>query len=81
MCCLVDSKSMAFMHSYVEAAEEMAKQDVKSFAEVNCFDWTDVCGKVNITSYPTIRFYRKGKEPIEYKGFLGKEPIVRAVKL
>ena len=36
--------------------------DVGSFAvklaHVNCFDWTDVCQKNNITVYPTVKMFR-----------------------
>lgn len=36
--------------------------DVGNFAiklaRVNCFDWTDVCQKNNITIYPTIKMFR-----------------------
>ena len=27
-------------------------------AHVNCFDWTDVCQKNNITVYPTVKMFR-----------------------
>ena len=27
-------------------------------ARVNCFDWSDVCEKNNITIYPTIKMFR-----------------------
>ena len=36
--------------------------DVGSFAvklaHVNCFDWTDVCQKNNVTVYPTVKMFR-----------------------
>ena len=72
---------MAFLRSYVDASHALAKMSLNHLAAVDCFDWTDVCGQNNVTSYPTIRIYRQGKEPREYTGMLGAAPIVSLVKM
>ena len=77
----VDVRSMAFLRLYVDASKELAEQSSFPFARVECFDWTDVCAKENITSYPTIRVFRKGMETVPYKGMLDKDAVLNMVKL
>ncbi|ELT95048.1 hypothetical protein CAPTEDRAFT_225624 [Capitella teleta] len=81
-----DARSMAFMYSYSEAANALAKlseTDMRwkmPLATMDCYDWTDICDKINVTTYPTVRIYRKGHEPIEYKGLLSTQAVASAVR-
>ncbi len=77
----VDARSMAFMRSYVEASYILEQESLRPLAAVDCYDWTDVCGKNNITSYPIIRIYRKGRDTLDYKGMLDASAIISTVKL
>ena len=81
MCYTVDPRSMAFLRSYVDASHTLALDSLHNLAAVDCFDWTDVCAKNNVTVYPTVRIYRKDKDVSEYKGLLGAAVIVSTVKL
>ena len=72
---------MAFMRSYSEAAELLAQDGMQPLAAVDCYDWTDVCGKQNITSYPTIRIYKKGQGYTTYRGALDTRVVTMTAKL
>ncbi|KAK3726894.1 hypothetical protein QZH41_016693, partial [Actinostola sp. cb2023] len=80
-----DPRSRALIGPYVEAAVNLGKIDVGKLnvrlARVNCFDWTDVCQHNNITTYPTIKLYRKGLDEFVYKGPLDAENLVKTVLL
>ena len=67
---------MAFLRHLSNASLELASQDLHPFAAVDCFDWTDVCGKVGVNSYPTVRVYRKGRETVTYRGMLSQQAMV-----
>ena len=77
----VDAVSTAFMRSYIDASHVLAKESLYPLAGVDCFDWTDVCSRHNVSSYPTLLIYRKGKDPMKYQGGLGASPIITLVKL
>ena len=90
----VDARSMAFLYSYSEASKLLAPPtdpeapptDPESrpsgpLAAIDCFDWTNVCGKHNISTYPTVRIYRRGQETVEYRGLLATHAVVATVKL
>ena len=72
---------MAFLRSYSEMAKQLSGEGLQPYARVDCFDWTDVCKKYNISSYPTLRVYRKGKQPVEYKGLLDGVAVTSAAKM
>ena len=72
---------MAFLYSYIQAALSLAEQNITSLRRVDCFDWTDVCSKHNITRYPTVQFFRKGHAPWEYNTTLDMKTLVNTVKL
>ncbi|XP_031567813.1 thioredoxin domain-containing protein 16-like [Actinia tenebrosa] len=78
-----DSRSRALVGPYVQAALSLGKKDIGNFnvrlARVNCFDWTDVCQNNNITTYPTIKFYRKGSDELTYQGALDEDNLVKTV--
>ncbi|XP_071963899.1 thioredoxin domain-containing protein 16-like [Antedon mediterranea] len=68
-----DPRCLAFREPYGLAAVEIMeikRTNESALARVNCFDWPDVCTKANVTRYPTIKMYKKGKEVAEYKGVL-----------
>ncbi|XP_078380854.1 uncharacterized protein LOC144663697 isoform X2 [Oculina patagonica] len=80
-----DSRCKAFLQPYVDAATHLSNLDVGDFAiklaRVNCFDWTDVCQKNNITVYPTIKMFRKGSDEVIYNGPLDSDHLSKAVLL
>lgn len=80
-----DARSKAFLQPYVDAATSLGGLDVGDFAiklaRVNCFDWSDVCEKNNITMYPTIKMFRKGSDDIIYNGPLDSGHLTKAVLL
>ena len=78
-CFADDVTSMAFMHYYINASLSLDTADL--LTRVDCFDWTDVCGKVNITTYPVVRVYRKGKEHLTYSGVLDTDSVVSTMKM
>lgn len=69
------------MRSYVEASKVFATESLYPLAAVDCYDWTDVCGKNNVSIYPSVRIYRKERTPVDYKSILGAGAIVSTVKL
>ncbi len=77
----VDAVSMAFLRAYADAAAVLAREDLQPFSAVDCFDWTDVCGKHNITAYPTVRIYRRNHSFRDYTGMLDTQSMVTTVKL
>ncbi len=76
-----DTRIMAFMRSYIDVSKVFAEENKEPLAAVDCYDWTDVCGKNNITSYPSIWIYRKNKEPMKYEGMLDSETLINSIKL
>ncbi|KAJ7390629.1 cell redox homeostasis [Desmophyllum pertusum] len=80
-----DARCKAFLQPYVDAAAHLSNLDVGEFsiklARVNCFDWTDVCQRNNITVYPTIKMFRKGSDEVIYKGPLDSDHLAKAVLL
>ena len=69
------------LRHFSEASYTLASQSLFPLAAVDCFDWTDVCARVNITRYPTIRIYWSGKEPADYRGMLSPQAIVETVNM
>lgn len=82
----VDALGMLFLSPYQEAGKELAalKGDDPSdhpLVRIDCYDWTDVCQKENITSYPVIHIYRNGGDRQQYRQALDKDVLVRTVWL
>nr|KAG5712816.1 hypothetical protein BaRGS_007413 [Batillaria attramentaria] len=82
---LFDARSSVFLLHYQEAAEKLAalKGDDPSahpLVRVNCYDWTDVCQKANITTYPQVHIYRNGQRQ-QYRRSLDKDVLVQTVWL
>ncbi|XP_050406902.1 thioredoxin domain-containing protein 16 [Patella vulgata] len=77
-----DAKSMAFLRAYGEASELLVDNSTPNvLARMNCYDWTDVCGKENVFTYPTIRVFKKGKYIEDYNGLLDTQAVVRTIRL
>ncbi|XP_048259705.1 thioredoxin domain-containing protein 16-like [Haliotis rufescens] len=78
-----DSRSMAFLRAYGEASFSLEDKHASRspLGRVNCYDWMDVCGQQNVSSYPTVRFFKKGQDPTDYKGALDTDAVVSVVKL
>lgn len=76
----VDARSMAFLRSYNDAASQLVGEGVHALAALDCYDWTDVCGQQNITSYPTVRVYSHGTYR-PYTGMLDKQTVISTIKL
>lgn len=76
-----DARNQIVARLFAKAAEVLAKDDQFPLAAVECFDWTDVCGKANVSVYPTIRIYRSNMEPVLYNGPLSVNSFVTAAKL
>ncbi|XP_078191064.1 thioredoxin domain-containing protein 16 isoform X7 [Callithrix jacchus] len=48
---------------------------------INCADWSDVCTKQNVTEFPFVKMYKKGKNPVSYTGMLGTEDLLKFIQL
>ncbi|GAB1600722.1 hypothetical protein Ahia01_000350200 [Argonauta hians] len=73
----------AFMHHLMEwKAENEAQFSNLSIASFNCFDWTDICQKLNIIHTPILRLYGKKPgttssiTPIDYSGTLNPKDVI-----
>ena len=65
MFCIADDHRNRFiLRLFNEAAGQLKDQKLEM---LDCYDWTDVCKKINVNSFPTIRSYKKGKH-LDYKG-------------
>ena len=76
--------SMAFLRDFGMAAQILANNfsTPNVLACVNCFDATDLCSAENVTTYPTIRIYRKNPANHEtYTGSLDALAVAKAAKL
>ncbi|XP_076464641.1 thioredoxin domain-containing protein 16-like [Babylonia areolata] len=81
-----EAQGMVFLSPFQEAARKLAAMkgedpSAHPLARVNCFDWTDVCQKENITSYPVVHIYRKGEKREQYRHALDTDVLVRTVML
>ncbi|XP_075700242.1 thioredoxin domain-containing protein 16 isoform X2 [Rhinoderma darwinii] len=73
--------SLTFLQSFLEVAEKYKEMLDTSLATVNCADWTDVCTKEEITSFPSVKIYQSGQEPFLYKGMMGTDELARFLML
>lgn len=77
-----DAMSSAVRHSFLAAANMLVENKKPNpLSSVNCYDWTDVCKKENITSWPVIRVYRKGHQFKLHKMVASPENVLRTVSL
>lgn len=72
----VDARSAAFMYAFADAATH-----TPGLATLDCYDWTDVCQQQNVTSFPTIRIYRRGYPTIPYKGPLSSHAVQATMQM
>ena len=82
----VDALGLLFLDPYQEAGRQLAalKGDGPHdhpLVRIDCYDWTDVCQKENITTYPVIHIYRDGGNRQQYCHALDKDVLVRTVRL
>ncbi|XP_069807295.1 thioredoxin domain-containing protein 16 [Dendropsophus ebraccatus] len=73
--------SLTFLQSFLEVAEKYKEILEVSLASVNCADWTDVCTRENITSFPSVKIYQSGQPPFLYKGMMGTDELARFLML
>ncbi|KAL8611039.1 hypothetical protein ACOMHN_042655 [Nucella lapillus] len=81
-----DAQGMVFLNPYQEAGRKLASlkggdSSAHPLARMNCFDWTDVCEKENISTYPVVYIYRQGGQREQYRGALDTDALVRTVML
>ncbi|XP_038072854.1 thioredoxin domain-containing protein 16-like [Patiria miniata] len=85
-----DPRCKAFLESYSDAATTIQQNDLPAdiqatatgpFAQVECYNWPDVCQLNNVTIYPTIKLYREGKWLTDYKGSLSDQGILKSYRL
>jgi Thioredoxin len=70
------------MSVFDDAASELANDEHISMAAINCYDWTEVCQKVNVSTYPTLLVYNgMSDQPVQYRGMLSKKAVIGAMKL
>ncbi|KAK2509052.1 hypothetical protein MC885_019670 [Smutsia gigantea] len=72
--------SMAFLQSYIDLAIKLKGTSVL-LTRVNCADWSDLCVKQNVTEFPVVKMYKKGKNPVSYAGMLGTEDLLKFIQL
>ncbi|XP_036773826.2 thioredoxin domain-containing protein 16 isoform X2 [Manis pentadactyla] len=73
--------SMAFLQSYIDLAIKLKGTSTVLLTRVNCADWSDLCVKQNVTEFPVIKMYKKGKNPVSYAGMLGTEDLLKFIQL
>ncbi|XP_069594859.1 thioredoxin domain-containing protein 16 isoform X1 [Ranitomeya imitator] len=69
--------SLTFLKSFQEVAKKYKEKLDMSMATVNCADWTDVCTKEEITSFPSVKIYQAGQRPLLYRGMMGTDELAR----
>ncbi|XP_039325154.1 thioredoxin domain-containing protein 16 isoform X1 [Saimiri boliviensis] len=73
--------SMAFLQSYIDVAIKLKGTSTMLLTRINCADWSDVCTKQNVTEFPFVKMYKKGKNPVSYTGMLGTENLLKFIQL
>lgn len=53
-----------------------ARQAEVKYHSLDCYDWTDVCRKIGVSSFPTVRVYHEG-DYSEYAGPTSVEGFTR----
>ncbi|XP_023653579.2 thioredoxin domain-containing protein 16 isoform X3 [Paramormyrops kingsleyae] len=76
-----DAVSMALLQSFKEVANTLegmlAGVPNTLLTSVDCGEWADLCGSEMVSSFPTIRTYRRWEPPQTYRGMLGAEALHR----
>ncbi|NXK44252.1 TXD16 protein, partial [Chauna torquata] len=76
-----EAVSLAVLQSYTEVADHLKGAQGVLLSRVNCWDWPGVCTTENVTQFPTIKIYKKGKQPVTYNGMLGTEELTSFIML
>ena len=67
---------------FIRAAADLLLVDrMRALAALDCYDWTDVCAANNVTIYPSVRVYRRGRDVREYTGVVTVQALVHLVTL
>lgn len=72
-----DARSRYITRLYDSVAADISN---KQLAALDCYDWTDVCQRLKVYQYPSIRVFHGGKS-YNYTGPYSKESLMRLVKL
>ncbi|XP_048830089.1 thioredoxin domain-containing protein 16 isoform X2 [Brienomyrus brachyistius] len=70
-----DALSMGLLQSFKEVANTLEGIPNMLLASVDCGEWVDLCGSEMVSSFPTIRTYRRWEPPQTYRGILGAEAL------
>uniref|UniRef100_A0A3B3RLT7 Thioredoxin domain containing 16 n=1 Tax=Paramormyrops kingsleyae TaxID=1676925 RepID=A0A3B3RLT7_9TELE len=76
---LGDAVSMALLQSFKEVANTLEGVPNTLLTSVDCGEWADLCGSEMVSSFPTIRTYRRWEPPQTYRGMLGAEALHRYI--
>ncbi|TRY65227.1 hypothetical protein DNTS_002935 [Danionella cerebrum] len=74
-----DAVCKAFIQSYSEVAEGLDEVSGVELAAVDCGEWTDMCTRQNVTSFPSVLIYRPMSAVQSYKGMLGSKSLHRFI--
>ncbi|XP_067938657.1 thioredoxin domain-containing protein 16-like isoform X2 [Watersipora subatra] len=72
-----DYRNRMVLRLYNEAAANLTKG---TLSILDCYDWTDVCKKMNIAEFPTIRMYKRGKH-VTYSGPLSVPGFIKMAQM
>ncbi|XP_066486091.1 thioredoxin domain-containing protein 16 [Tiliqua scincoides] len=77
-----EAVSLVVLQSYVEVAARLKGTPGISLARVNCWDWPRLCTEQNITQFPAIKMWEKGRGRWQtYSGMWGTEELLRFMEL
>jgi len=62
--------------AYMEAALEVNNKPDQRLAAVDCTAHSDLCSKYGVRGYPTIKYFKAGKEEHKYEGGRTKQAFV-----
>eukprot|EP01112_Ceratiomyxa_fruticulosa_P001598 TRINITY_DN1177_c0_g1_i1.p1 TRINITY_DN1177_c0_g1~~TRINITY_DN1177_c0_g1_i1.p1 ORF type:complete len:661 (+),score=171.85 TRINITY_DN1177_c0_g1_i1:78-2060(+) len=65
---------------YAAAAETVKKDKRGYLAAVDCTKDGDICGQFEVKSYPTVKYFKDGKEYADFGGQRTKEGLVEFMK-
>lgn len=78
-----NSKKLRFLHYCLQKCVFFFYLGTSTvlLTRVNCADWSDLCVKQNVTEFPVLKMYKKGKNPVSYAGMLGTEDLLKFIQL
>ena len=78
---LVDARSEVVLATYSDLAKDLAVENLRPLAAIDCFSWTDACQLANVSAFPLIRIYRPDADFVPYLGYLSKAALYATIKL